>query len=72
VKPRSLGACELKEVAGGDARERLGSGWVAVGGLLLLMVLGVAVLVSPVITLLGDSANAIAAGMHGMMAFSSW
>src|SRR5215207_5670656 len=43
--------------------ERLG------GGLLFLMVLGMAILASPVVALLGDGAHAIAAAMHGMMAF---
>ena len=49
--------------------ERLGGGWVLAGGLLFLMVLGMAILVSPVVALLGDGANAFAAAMHGMMAF---
>ncbi len=49
--------------------ERLGGGWVLAGGLLFLMILGMAILVSPVVVLLGDGANAFASAMHGMMAF---
>jgi hypothetical protein len=49
--------------------ERLGAQWAVAGGLLFLMILGMAVLVSPVVTLLGDSANAIASALHGLVAF---
>jgi hypothetical protein len=49
--------------------ERLGGGWVLAGGLLFLMVLGMAILASPVAALLGEGTNAFAAAMHGMMAF---
>lgn len=49
--------------------ERRGGSWVVAGGLLFLMILGMAVLASPVVSLLGDSAHAFAAAMHGMMAF---
>lgn len=49
--------------------ERLGGGWVLAGGLLFLMVLGMAILASPVVALLGDGVSAFAAAMHGMMAF---
>jgi hypothetical protein len=49
--------------------ERRGGGWVLAGGLLFLMILGMAVFVSPVVSLLGDSANALASAMHGLMAF---
>jgi hypothetical protein len=52
-----------------ERAERLGGGWVLAGGLLFLMVLGVAVFASPVVALLGDGANALAAAMHGMTAF---
>lgn len=50
--------------------ERLGGNWVVAGGVLFLMVLGMAILASPVVTLLGDSANAIASALHGLMAFT--
>jgi hypothetical protein len=49
--------------------ERRGGSLVLVGGVLFLMVLGMAVLASPVVSLLGDSANAFASAMHGLMAF---
>jgi cytochrome bd-type quinol oxidase subunit 1 len=49
--------------------ERLGGGWVLAGGLLFFMVLGMAILASPVVALLGDGANAFAAAIHGLMAF---
>ena len=49
--------------------ERLGGGWVLAGGLLFLMVLGMAILASPVVVLLGDGAHAFASAMHGLMAF---
>src|SRR5205814_3010840 len=49
--------------------ERLGAHWAVAGGLLFVMILGMAVLVSPVVTLLGDSANAMASALHGLMAF---
>jgi hypothetical protein len=49
--------------------ERRGSGWVLAGGVLFLMILGMAVFASPVVSLLGDSANALASAMHGLMAF---
>jgi cytochrome bd-type quinol oxidase subunit 1 len=48
--------------------ERLGGHWAVAGGLLFLMILAMVVLVSPVVTLLGDSANAIASALHGLMA----
>jgi len=46
-----------------------GGGWVLAGGVLFLMILGMAVSASPVVSLLGDSANALASAMHGLMAF---
>jgi hypothetical protein len=51
------------------AVERLGGGWAVAGGLLFVMILGMAILASPVVTLLGDSAHAIASALHGLMAF---
>ena len=71
---RALGSMAVIQVREGgpevqQSLERRGGGWVLAGGLLFLMILGMAVLASPVVSLLGDSAHAFAAAMHGMLAF---
>lgn len=48
---------------------RRSGSWVIAGGMLFLLILGMGILASPVVSLLGDSANAFPSAMRGLMGF---